>query len=251
MTDDKPTPSENKQNDELPKTLSMVARELADNLLEGRGLLRYGVRIVSDPLGNGKASSWEDTTVSIEGRDGTLEELPIDHDERGAPYVIGEGPGGEARLLVSLTDEDNLLGVAWAEPSAGSKEAGIGIDIASTAEFARTEAGDRFARLLLSDFEQSLASDIHPEDVAMGRAFLFAAKEAAFKAASAAVRSWYLSHDDEVFFEARDFQMAGDGSEVLAEKRADTYERLGIGHIEVSHVPFGRYVACCAVALKA
>jgi phosphopantetheinyl transferase (holo-ACP synthase) len=237
--------------EDAQEALSEAARELTSSMLEGRGCRRFGVRIARCPCATDDAGRREETSVEIEGRDGTPEEVPITHDERGAPYVRGEGPGGEARLLVSLSDEDGLLGVVWAEPDAGSEVVGVGIDIASTAEFARTDAGDHFTRLLFSDLERSLAMERHPEDIAMGRAWLLAAKEAAFKAASASVRTWYLHHEEEVYFEARDFLMARDGREVLSERRAGTYGRLGIGRIEVAHVPLGRHAVCCAVALRA
>jgi phosphopantetheinyl transferase (holo-ACP synthase) len=223
---------------------------LSSRIFAGRGCSRCGIRIVSRPREDGRASSWHDTAVTILRPDGTLEELPIAHDERQAPYVVGDGSGGESRLMVSLTDENDLLGVAWAEPLPDSAVMGVGLDIASTSDFGMDERGDRFVRLLFTQAEQEEAERTHPENVPIGRAFVFSAKEAAFKAASQALRAWHLEHEEKVPFEVRNFSLQTDGTEALSEKRAGTFEKLGIGSIVVEHVALADAVATCALALR-
>lgn len=223
--------------------------ELVQASFSSRQCARCGARIVSSPRADGKPSAWKDSPVLIADTDGALEQLTIEKDEREAPYVVDALTGRESPLMVSLTDENDLLGVAWAEPAVGSRVIGVGFDLAEASDFDGTRIGNRFVQLVFSEFEQALAVEVHPDDFRLGRAFVFSAKEAAFKATSQAVRRWYATHDEKIAFGVRDFQMQPDGTEILCEKRTGSLEKLGIDSIAVTHVAFDGYVACCAVAL--
>ena len=179
----------------------------------------------------------------------------VGHDERLAPVPLGRD--GERRdLLISITDEGPVRMLAWAQVDAGSNVAGIGIDLCSTDDFRQDEAGDRFARLLFSDGEKSLIDQMEGP-VPHSRAMAFSAKEASFKATAAPLRRWYEGHDEELFFEAMDFELcAGNVTRGTARKRHPeraqrACERMGIDRIEVSFSDYEDMVLCVAVALRA
>lgn len=179
----------------------------------------------------------------------------IGHDERLAPVPLGRD--GERRdLLISITDEGPVRMLAWAQIDAGSKVAGIGIDLCSTADFGQDETGEHFARLLFTDGEKELLEQMEGP-APRRRAMAFSAKEASFKATAASLRRWYEGHDEELFFEAMDFELCeGNVTRGTARKRHPeraqrACERMGIGLIEVSFMDYEDMVLCVAVALRA
>jgi phosphopantetheinyl transferase (holo-ACP synthase) len=115
---------------------------------------------------------------------------------------VADDPG----LLVSFTDEDDLALFAWARPQRDSRLAGIGVDVASAKDFAG-ERGERFNRLIFSEHEQEFVRTYYFDDPAIGFAYAFSAKEAAFKATAQPLRSWYRHHDEELAFEVRHFSL--------------------------------------------
>lgn len=179
----------------------------------------------------------------------------IAHDDRSAPVPVGSH--GERRdLLISITDEGPVRMLAIARVEQGSDVVGIGIDLCSTDDFEQDETGDHFAHLLFSDGEKALF-DRMEGPVPRRRARAFSAKEASFKATAAPLRRWYEGHDEELFFEAMDFELCeGNVTRGTARKRHPeraqrACERMGIGLIEVSFMDYEDMVLCVAVALRA
>ena len=83
------------------------------------------------------------------------------------------------------------------------------------------------------------------------RAKVFSAKEAAFKSTAAALRRWYGSHDEELYFEARDFELVSWSESRGAGRRdraAIACEKLGISRIEVSFTEYAGMAFCVAIA---
>lgn len=160
--------------------------------------------------------------------------LPIQYDEREAPYVPGD------KTLVSLADEGEVCVCAYAESQPGSSLAGIGVDLASPEDFERPGA-ERFAELIFSPRERELAERMCAKPnmrLAFAYAVLFGAKEAAFKATARPLRMWYQFHDDPLEFEVRDF-----GSQDLGVVRGNlrrgaaqrALDRMGIYRIETTY----------------
>ena len=177
--------------------------------------------------------------------------LALDHDVRGAPFAIDEGGNELRNVLVSITDEGPARLLAWACVPDGSTVLGIGIDLASTDDWPEDEHGDRFARLLFTDVERKLIS-IGEGPVPLRRAKVFSAKEAAFKATAAPLRRWYEEHEEELFFEARDFELMSWKESHGAGRRqraAIACEKLGIKRIEVSFAEYSGMAFCVAAAL--
>lgn len=177
----------------------------------------------------------------------------IAHDERNAPVPMGRS--GERRdLLVSITDEGPVRMLALAQVAPESGVLGIGVDLCSTEDFGEDEAGERFARLLFTDGEKALFDHLEGP-VPTRRAMAFSAKEASFKATAAPLRRWYEGHDEELFFEAMDFELYPGGiTRGTARKRHEdraqhACERMGIDRIEVSFADYQGMVLCVAVAL--
>lgn len=178
-----------------------------------------------------------------------------EHDEREAPFAVGDDASELCEVLVSITDEDAERLLAWARVPAGSDIAGIGIDLSSTEDFLEDDRGEHFCRLLFTPGEKELIERM-PGPVPMRRAKVFSAKEAGFKSCAAPLRRWYEVHDEELFFEAMDFELKSDGTEGGWERprrgnRIDAaLGRLGISRIEVSFSSHKNMIFCIAVALK-
>ena len=181
--------------------------------------------------------------------DGTWRGIP--HDEREAPYTLGKDGLEQNDLLVSITDEGPIRLCAYARVGAESDVMGIGIDLASTDDWTMDVHGDRFARLLFTDTEKELIA-AGTEPIPMLRAMAFSAKEAAFKSTAPPLRRWYEGHDEELFFEARDFELVSWGESRGAGRRdraAIACGKLGITRIEVSFCTYEGMAFCVAVAL--
>lgn len=177
----------------------------------------------------------------------------VGHDEREAPVPLGRD--GERRdLLISITDEGVHRMLAWARVPEGSDVVGVGVDLCSTDDFGQDEHGERFARLLFTEGEKALI-EAGEGPVPTRRARAFSAKEASFKSTAAALRRWYEGHDEELFFEAMDFELC-EGDVVRGTARARSKcraqracERMGISRIEASFADYEGMVLCVAIAL--
>ena len=134
--------------------------------------------------------------------------LRVVHDERGAPYALTDAGAEDKGLLVSLTDEKDVVACAAARVDVSSDLVGIGIDLASPEDFAG-ERGARFNHLIFSEREQALAPTL-AADEATGFAFAFSAKEAGFKACAAPLRRWYDTCDEVLEFDLTEFELADD-----------------------------------------
>lgn len=180
-------------------------------------------------------------------------ELPILHDDRGAPYAADEKGNELPSLLVSLTDEQDTIAAVWAKTGERSSLMGLGIDLCSAEHFERRGGKYDIVRLLLTDHERDLAPMLDAERPTHAYAMLFAAKEAAFKATAAPLRRWYDSHDEELLFEVRHFVMGRPGEELGTGRNAAAQramEKMGIRRIEVHHTQVGEMVLTVACALS-
>ena len=226
------------------------------------------------------AKSWgvrDSGTIELPSDTGSIY-LPLAHDERGGPYVRdragmqassaasdgNQGPASELTvasddpaeqrdLLISLTDQGNTIACLWARLPQATRIKGIGIDLTASKRFAKRPGGRRdLATLLLTEQERSLAHRIASHDLPHGYATLFAAKEAAFKATAAPLRTWYRTHDEQLRFEVRHFVMEelgverGTGRDGAAQRAMDL---MGIERIVIHHVRLGDMALVTAVAL--
>ncbi len=172
--------------------------------------------------------------------------LVILHDEREAPYCVD----GDT-TLVSITDEGDLALCVWAVPKPDSNVAGIGIDLASTCDFAG-DRGARFNHLLFSEHEQDFVRNNYGEQPELGYAYTFSAKEAAFKSLAAPLRSWYAKHTEELVFEVREFELAdaaharGTLRHACAQAAMDA---MGIRTIELFHTAAPSIAAVLTLAV--
>ena len=174
----------------------------------------------------------------------------VGHDEREAPFVPDDGDGEEPGFLISITDEDPERLCAVVRVAEDSDVLGIGIDLASTGDWTQDERGERFAELLFTEGEQALVSTADGL-VPLLCAKVFSAKEAAFKSTATVLRRWYESHDEELYFEARDFELVS-WSESHGAGRRDRADiacgKLGISRIEVSFTEYAGMALCVAIA---
>lgn len=160
------------------------------------------------------------------------------HDLRGAPYLCDQRGEERSELLLSLSDEGEGLAAVWAQAEEGSTLMGLGIDLCAADRFeARPGRRDR-ARLLLTERERSYAPLLHPDNLPLAHATLFAAKEASFKATAASLRRWYESHTRELRYGVRHFVMeepllmSGTGRDGAAQRALDA---LGIKRMEIRY----------------
>ena len=207
--------------------------------LNGHGIASCGVAITSADL-CGKE------VIDADGKD-----VIVSHDGRNAPLLMDAGGHELHDFLVSITDEQDTRMLAWMRRGVGSAIVGLGIDLCSTTDFASDERGDHFARLLLTNGERKLL-DCDDSSLPLRRAQTFAAKEAAFKAASAPLRRWYETHDSELAFDVRDFELWPNGivrGTARSGRAARACHMLGINRIEASFSEYKGMALCVAVAL--
>lgn len=174
----------------------------------------------------------------------------VGHDEREAPFVPDDGDGEQQGFLISITDEDPERLCAVVRVAEDSDVLGVGIDLASTEDWTQDERGERFAELLFTERERALISAADGS-VPLLRAKVFSAKEAAFKSTAAALRRWYESHDEELYFEARDFELVSWSESRGAGRRdraAIACAKLGISRIEISFTEYAGMAFCVAIA---
>ena len=176
----------------------------------------------------------------------------IAHDDRGGPFAVGpDGREAEGTLL-SVTDEEGCLLHVWAWPEHDSLIVGLGVDLASTADFGGSPEDQQLAELLFTAHERELVQELWPACPSLGYASAIAAHEAAFKSTARPLRQWYESHSEELFFEVMDFalvspnRVTGDARNGRASK---AFERLGIDRIEVAFAELDGMAFALAVAL--
>ena len=229
-----------------PADIVRISKGTLEGLLAPHSITSCGVTL-------SPKDTWETGCDHIVERDG-LPSLFISHDEREAPYATT--PASHANPLplpthVTITDEDRLVLIAWAEPAQDSPVRGIGIDLASTEDFAG-QRGKRFNHLLFTPQERLIATTISPEDDALACAYAFSAKEAAFKACAAPLRRWYLDHSEELCFEVRDFELADEFSEKGTARKgaaARALRALGISRIVLARQRIENMALTFAAAL--
>lgn len=210
--------------------------------------------------------------------DGTV--LSLAHDEREAPVVIRAGRNRDDTqadgsrddpqadcdrddaqangnwddsILVSLSDEGELAACTWARVAEGSRIAGLGIDLADPVDFAG-KRGATFNHLLFTERDEELAGALSPRDPALGYAFAFSAKEAAFKACAAPLRAWYSRQSEELLFDLRGFELADERHEAGTARHGEAQRALdamGIGSIELARLTVKGLALTIALALRA
>lgn len=172
--------------------------------------------------------------------------LSLVHDEREAPF-----DAADKNLLVSLTDENEVAALVWARPRPASQAVGVGLDLASTSDFAGSR-GERFNPLLFSGTEQDFVRERYPGRTEMGFAYAFSAKEAAFKCLAEPLRRWYQDHSEELMFEMREFELADATHERGTLRHAHAQaamDAMGVRAIELYHCELNDTVLTLAVAL--
>lgn len=211
-----------------------------------------GLRVA---LRRSDARTWgahETGRIELPGDDGHVS-LSVSYDEREAPFVVAPDGTERASDLISLSDEDDLLACAWARVGDGSDVCGVGIDLASREDFGPRPGTERFLELMFSDAERELAQLLYPDDPPLAYATLFGAKEAAFKATAHALREWYLTHDEPLEFEVRDFGMTEPGLERGELRRGNAQaalDRMGIARIEIHHARIHDHALILALARR-
>lgn len=227
-----------------------VTEGLARKAFGGLGCAASGVVVLR---GAQSCGAHENGFIELPMPDGQLT-VRIGYDEREAPYAV-DAAGRERRdLLLSLSDEGDCLACAWAETTEGSRVVGVGVDLCAREHFRERETPRRrdLSLLLFTEGERELLEGLCPGDPELGKAVLFAAKEAAFKATAAPLRRWYETHDEELSFEVRHFVMEepglerGTGRNGAAQAAMDA---MGIERIEVHHTEVCDMALVCAVAL--
>lgn len=208
-----------------------------------------------------RAGSWNaGTTRRIRLDDDTM--FSLAHDEREAPVVIrADGSRDDTQadsswddsILVSLSDEGELAACAWARVAEGSRIAGLGIDLADPIDFAG-KRGATFNHLLFTERDEELAATLSPRDPALGYAFAFSAKEAAFKACAAPLRAWHRSQSEELLFDLRGFELADERHEAGTARHGEAQRALdamGIESIELARLTVNGLALTIALALRA
>lgn len=236
----------------MPK-LEHIGREATDALARAAfgslGCADYGVVIMAG------ASSWgtHDTGRLVLPHQGGDVSFMVSYDEREAPYATDETGREKTRVMLSLSDEDKALACAWACTNEGSPLLGVGVDLCSAADFDTSPSAQRYIDLLFSEQERALVQATWPDDLALGYATAFGAKEAAFKATAQPLRAWYRSHQEELAFEVRHFGLVS-AHEARGELRNGAAQaamrKMGIARIQVSYVKLGDAALVVACALS-
>lgn len=251
------------QANEMVEQIAAEARAVLLRLASPHGCDDVGVAFA-------RTGSWNaGPTRRIRLDDGTV--LSLAHDEREAPVVTradggcddtrADGGRDDTRadgnwddsILVSLSDEGELAACAWARVAEGSRIAGLGIDLADPVDFAG-KRGATFNHLLFTERDEKLAAALSPRDPALGYAFAFSAKEAAFKACAAPLRAWYRRQSEELLFDLRGFELADERHEVGTARHGEAQralDALGIGSIELARLTVKGLALTVALALRA
>lgn len=176
--------------------------------------------------------------------------LPILHDDRGAPYLLGADGLENRDLLVSRTDEEAIVLTAWVRAEQDSPIVGFGIDLVTIDDFA-SEHGTFFVKYLLSEQDLRFLPELSSNGPT-ARAYAFSAKEAAFKACSQPLRAWIDAYGEDFYFEARGFELADATHEQGTARKGEAQaamDALGIAQIELVRAPAGNLLITAAFAL--
>jgi phosphopantetheinyl transferase (holo-ACP synthase) len=231
--------------DEHPGQLETEASALLRNALHAHGVSDGGVLVGPPiPLDPGDLRAF--------GHEG-MHPLHVSHDEREAPVALHDDGSVDDGTLVSITDEQDTILLAWAAGcTPETRVIGLGIDLASLADFAGAR-GERFNRLLFTAGEQELVHKQWASQPELGYAFAFSAKEAAFKACAAPLRTWYRTHDEELLFDLRGFELDGWAHERGTARHGEAQramELLGITSIELHRLAWEDMALTIALALR-
>ncbi|HQE69517.1 MAG TPA: 4'-phosphopantetheinyl transferase superfamily protein [Atopobiaceae bacterium] len=175
---------------------------------------------------------------------------PILHDDRGAPYLLGADGLEDRNLLVSKTDEEAAVLIAWIRPEQGSPVVGFGIDLVALDGF-EGKHGAFFVKHLLSEQDLRFLPEISSSGPTAS-AYAFSAKEAAFKACSQPLRAWIDAYGEGFYFEARGFELADATHEQGTARKGEAQaamDALGIAQIELLRAPAGNLLVTAAFAL--
>jgi phosphopantetheinyl transferase (holo-ACP synthase) len=219
------------------------ATALLGDVARGFGALDWGVVFAA-------ATSWNHGERRIVPLNGDAL-LQMTHDEREAPVPQLDDGDEDRRLLVSLSDEEGTAVCAWVRVPPDSRLVGLGVDLASRADFSG-ERGRRFNPLLFTPREHELVASSWSDDDALGYAFAFSAKEAAFKSCAAPLRRWYQGHDERLGFDVRCFELldwsheAGTARHGEAQRAMDA---MGIDRIELQRMSCADMALTLALAL--
>lgn len=178
--------------------------------------------------------------------------IAIAHDRRGAPVAMRADGTEDTKLLVSLTDEAELTLCAWTQRRDGSPVLGVGIDLVDLGDFSG-ERGEFLSGLILTERDRAVAREAWPKQPELGWAFAFSAKEAAFKACAAPLRRWYETHDEELAFDLRGFELADARHAQGSARRGEAGRAMGamgIARIELCCERRENYLVTCALALE-
>lgn len=223
--------------------------ELSEAAFAQLGCVDHGVVVLHG------ARSWgahERGSIELPLKDGSVV-VPIAYDERNAPFAVDAQGNEVGDLLLSLTDEDDYLACAWARVQPSSDLVGVGVDLCSTVRFCERQGKRDLGRLLLTEHERELASALVPHDDALGKATLFAAKEASFKALAAPLRTWYQRESDELLYELRHFVMDRPGHELGTGRNGAAQaamDRMQIQELRVHHAELHDLAIVVATAQK-
>lgn len=157
-----------------------MLRNFATSMLEPLGGLQCGMALRS-------CDAYNELMRDTLGGGGASFRLHVEHDAAGAPY-LADDQGAESPIMITLTDEDGIRGVAWAQPSSESALMGLGIDLAVRGDFPFEERMVRSYRRIFTEREWETIHALAPDDPDLGATLLFSAKEAAFKSASQRIR---------------------------------------------------------------
>lgn len=221
---------------------------LDEETFAGLGCVEHGVVVLA---GDDSWHARERGQITLPTCDGSRS-LTISHDERKAPFVTGGDGREQCDFLISLTDEGDRIACAWARVAPGSPLRGVGIDLCVSERFVPREGRRDFSRLLLTDHERELIPALGRSSEPVAKAVLFAAKEAAFKACAAPLRRWYDTHDEELLFEVRCFEMGELGLERGTLRKAEAQramDLMGIEQIRIHHTEIDGLALVTAIAL--
>ncbi|RHD73333.1 hypothetical protein DW781_07735 [Olsenella sp. AM30-3LB] len=219
---------------------NLMTPRLSSNLLsvlDSHGCAQCGVEVLKG------ARMWGQATDCLP--------FPVSHDCNGAPIAVDSHGNEMHDVLISLSDENDILACVWTGVNPGTPVLGLGIDLCSPQYF---EGGrDHQAMQLLDRRELELARELEPSEYSMGCAKIFGAKEAAFKSLSAPLRKYSKANGESLFFEVRSFSMTELGLEAGSSRYGDAkraMEALGVARIAVRLERVDHMAIAVAVALE-
>ena len=232
---------------ELRHITSSALDKLSQEAFEGAAVERAEIIVLQG------AKSWgaHERGAIMLPDDGGTRVFPVSYDAREAPYTVDEQ--GLERTLISLSDEEGFLACTWARPRQGSSLVGVGIDLASPRDFDTSERGRRLTELMFTDAEHDLVNATFSSNLPYGYAVAFGAKEAAFKATAAPLRTWYRSHTEELSYDLRHFSLV-DPHRAQGEARDGTaqaaLDKMGIARIAVQYAEVAGMALVVATAFN-